>query len=91
MANEVVYKITLPKDIKAPQTQIEQVEDVESGAEFLHVREHDGAICVWFKCVRGAAKIPRKFTVVGTGQPAPSSRYLGTAIRGERVAHVFVE
>jgi hypothetical protein len=88
----VVYKITLPRDVKAPQTQIEEVVEVEEGAEFLHAREHPDGICVWYKCEVGTPRVPRTVTVVGTGQSVPSrGLYIGTTIIGVRVGHVFVD
>ena len=89
----IVYKITLPHDVDMMigETQIVQIEDVEVGAEFLHAREYGKAICVWYRCEPGAPRVPHRFTVVGTGQPAPNARYIGTTIRNDRVGHVFVE
>jgi hypothetical protein len=89
----VVYKLTLPPDVNAGnfETQIEEVIEVEAGAEFLHASHYTNKICVWYRCERGIVKIPRTFTVVGTGHPAPSGLYIGTVIRADRVGHVFVD
>lgn len=78
------YVWPLPSDIAAF--------DMPRGSEVLCVREQgDRTLCLWALVDTDQPKVKRKFTLCGTGHPAPEGEYVGTALLDEDslVLHVF--
>lgn len=76
------------------QLQVTDVQDVllPVGSEVLCAREQHGLVCIWYRCDSGASMEPRRFSIIGTGNPAPrDGKYLGTAAlySGNIMLHVF--
>lgn len=65
--------------------------DMPAGAELLHVSAQDNDLCIWARVHPGASVTKRRFLLAGTGLPAPTGKYIGTALlmAGTLVLHVF--
>lgn len=71
----------------------EVVVSMPLGAEVLTAREQADTLCVWARVDPDEKRVvKRRFTVCGTGHPAPFTDYLGTGMLfgGTLVLHVFV-
>ena len=83
---KTIYKYTLA--IEAEQT----LHIPGGGGHVLHVGEQNGELCVWLLVDTAKPEKPRRFSVVGTGQPSERVEedfHVGTAQVGTFVWHVF--
>lgn len=68
--------------------------EVPEGAEFLHVAEQHGTICLWALVKTDALMVRRRIRVVGTGLDASDlsrEQYIGSVLvfNGTYVFHIF--
>lgn len=71
------------------QDHFQQVE-VPKGGEIVHVGNQENILSVWINVDPESPLECRVFWTVGTGQDIPkASRYVGTAMIGRFVWHVF--
>lgn len=75
-------------------TDVQTIE-VPAGTKALSVAGQDGTLCLWATVPEPISSVHARIRVViiGTGNPAPSNpgRFIGTAVIGFFVWHVFVE
>jgi len=68
----------------------DNVLEMPTGAEFLHVDVQDGRAVAWFMIDTTAPLSDRGFEIIGTGQAIPQGRkYLGTYQEPPYVWHLF--
>jgi hypothetical protein len=71
----------------------EQTVNMPMHADILTVQMQGGTMCMWALVEPENVKRPRKFLVVGTGNPMPDGmqRYVGTVqmMQGSLVWHIF--
>lgn len=83
----VVYNLTLA-------IRDRQELHVPLGAQFLHVQEQNGRICIWYKCDPTKLNVVRTILIVGTGHALPyNSKHISTILTqgGALVWHFFEE
>lgn len=80
------YRISLAADF--------QTIDVHDGAQFLHVAEQHGEICLWAIVDSEADMVSRRIRVIGTGLSAEDVKFeqhIGSVLvlNGTYVFHIF--
>lgn len=80
----IVYKYELPTDDRVELA-------LPQGAELLTVGVQDDKLMLWARIDPSEPTVHRRFRVAGTGHPAATGTYVGTAMlyNGRLVLHVF--
>lgn len=77
---------------KFPLTLGQTVVMMPKHSVLVHIAAQNGTVCVWAEVHTQFPEVVRRFVLIGTGHEPPiAGEYVGTAIVGEFVWHVFEE